>query len=287
MTNPQLTIGFIGAGKCGTALAKALSDAGYIVRGVASRSTESGSKLAAALPDAEPMASEQLVAQCNLVFITTPDDHIKDIVEEQLWRNGQYVVYCSGALELSQLDYILELGALRGCFHPLQTFSTASQANSLRDVSIGVEADSPLSIVLEQMVNRLGASVIRLAGINRARYHAAAVFASNYVIALHGAAKRIWESAGLSPESALKALSPLTTGAMENLKQLSLEQALTGPIARGDIVSIKSQLAILSATPDLHKLYRDLGAELLNLELGHGDTTKALLEKLFKDESSL
>lgn len=287
MTNPKLTIGFIGAGRCGAALAKALSDVGYLVRGIASRQEESANKLANLLPDAEQMTSGQLVAQCNLVFITAPDYTIKGVVEQQQWRNGQYVVYCSGAFELTHLNFILKFGAVPGCFHPLQSFAKSTHLNPFKDICIGVDADPPLANILEQMALRIGGSIIQLKGVNRARYHAAAIFVSNYVIALHGAATRIWESAGLAPESAQKALFPLTAGTVENLKQSTLNQALTGPIARGDTATIENQLAELSATPDLRDLYRELGAELLNLELGHSDATKSILEKLLKSETKL
>ena len=81
----------------------------------------------------------------------------------------------------------------------------------------------------------LGASPLDLSGVDRARYHAAAVLASNYVIALHEAAARAFELAGLPRKAARGALAPLTLGAANALAGLPLEQALTGPLARGDV----------------------------------------------------
>jgi len=281
---PQLTIGFIGAGRCGTALAKSLSEVGYTVNAIASRSEKSNRSFADLVPDAKPTTPTQVVATCDLVFITTPDGAIKKVVEQLQWRKGQYVVYSSGALELSNLNSVLEFGALRGCFHPLQSFTYSPHSDLFNGISIGVEADPDLDKLLEQMASRLGSTTVRLEGVNRARYHAAAIFANNYVVALHSAAARIWESAGLPSDSAQQALTPLTTSAVEYLKRLPQHQTLTGPIARGDTATIEKQLAALAATPDLEKLYRELGKELLNLELGHDDATKILLDKLLKNK---
>ncbi|MFC1664343.1 Rossmann-like and DUF2520 domain-containing protein [Pseudomonadota bacterium] len=277
-------IGFIGAGKCGSALAKVLSENGYSVIGIASRREESAEHLANQIPRAKSMLSAELVAMCGLVFVTVPDEAIQSIAAQHQWRKGQYVVYCSGALELKSLDIVLNFGAVRGCFHPLQSLTNNTASNPFDQISFGIEADLPLFPILEKMAHQIGGSVIDLKGINRARYHAAAVFASNYIVALHSAAARIWASAGLAADSAQNALNPLTMGAVENLKLTTLTQALTGPIARADTATIKSQLAGLASTPDLLRLYRNLGLELLNLDLGHSDITKSTLEQLLKGD---
>jgi predicted short-subunit dehydrogenase-like oxidoreductase (DUF2520 family) len=90
----------------------------------------------------------------------------------------------------------------------------------------------------------------------------AAVFASNYVVALASAAARSWALAGLPRESARPALGPLLAAVAANVTAFDLAQALTGPVARGDVGTIRAHLAALSGEPSLRDLYRDLALEL-------------------------
>ena len=127
----------------------------------------------------------------------------------------------------------------------------------------------------------LGAEPLHLAGVDRAAYHTAAVFASNYLVALYVAAARSFELAGLPAESARAALLPLSQGTLDNLRSLPAAQALTGPVARGDVQTVEGHLQALQGDGALRQLYRGLGAALLRLPLGLGararDRLKALL----------
>jgi predicted short-subunit dehydrogenase-like oxidoreductase (DUF2520 family) len=126
----------------------------------------------------------------------------------------------------------------------------------------------------------LGARVLRLEGVDRAGYHAAAVFASNYLVALHAAAAEAFAVAGLPPEAAAPALSPLTARAADNVARLPLAEALTGPLARGDRQTIERHLRALEASPQLSSLYRALGRQLLSLPLELPEATRAALQRM-------
>jgi predicted short-subunit dehydrogenase-like oxidoreductase (DUF2520 family) len=130
------------------------------------------------------------------------------------------------------------------------------------------------------VVEALGGRTFRLEGIDRAAYHAAAVFVSNDVVAAMAAASRAWTLAGLPAGEARGALSSLLTASAAAIAERPLTEALTGPVARGDVETIRGHLAALESEPELQALYRGLAAELLRLDMGHDAAATALCELL-------
>ncbi|MEE8337412.1 MAG: DUF2520 domain-containing protein [Dehalococcoidia bacterium] len=284
------SIAIIGAGRLGCSLAIALDSAshraGYALRAVASRDPASAEALAARIDGARAASPAEAAAASDLIFLTVPDGEIGPLAASLPWRGGQSAVHCSGALTLDVLAPAADAGALTGCLHPLQSFpsrslDTSDDASRFRDIACGIEAPPPLDAVLEGIATDLGASVLRLEGVDRARYHAAAVFASNYAVALAAAARRAWELAGLPGDRARAALAPLMLGAAQNIAGDELAAALTGPVARGDAATVERHLAALDGDPALAALYRRLGAELLALDLDHPADVAARLRELF------
>ena len=266
------SIAVIGAGRLGSSLAVALDAAAYPTHAIASRDPASAEALAARLGDwANPMTPAGAVDASELVFLTVPDAEIAPLAASLPWRAGQAVVHCSGAFGLDALAPATDAGAVAGCFHPLQTFpSRDAEPWRFEDVACGIEGADPLGTTLELLASDLGAGVVRLEGVDRGLYHAAAVFSSNYTVAVAAAAQRAWTLAGLPIEQAQSALSPLQLAAARNVSAGDLADVLTGPIARGDIATIERQLSTLDGDADseLGQLYRQLGRELLRLELG-------------------
>ena len=120
-----LSLGFIGAGRVGTALARALDRRGHRVLGVASRTVDSARRLAQMVPGCKSSTDPQEVAEAaGLVFITTPDEVIAQVAAQIRWHPGQIVVHCSGATSLEALQPAQEQGALVGGLHPLQSFAS-------------------------------------------------------------------------------------------------------------------------------------------------------------------
>jgi predicted short-subunit dehydrogenase-like oxidoreductase (DUF2520 family) len=276
----------LGASRLGTTLAGALARAGHAIAGVASRTPASAQAFAARLGGAaRPCEPAELVARCDLVFVAVPDLALVELAAALPWRTGQMAVHCSGALDLAVLDPARARGALRGCLHPLQSFPERFGAPSrFEGITCGIEGDGALATRLERICAELGARALPLSGVDRAAYHAAAVLAGNYVVALHAAAERAFALAGLPPEEGRTALAPLTLGAADNVHRLPLAEALTGPIARADTATIARQLAALSPDPELRALYARLGAALLALPLPLAKEQRAALEALLRNE---
>ena len=273
----------VGAGRLGSCLSVALLHAGYAVTSITSSSRDTARALVERLSGARAVDIETLVETSELVLLTVPDDALRELADRLPWRRGQQVVHCSGAHSLDVLQAAANAGAMCGCLHPLQSFPERfCDPQRFAGIACGVEAQGPLLDRLVRMCGDLGASVIALAGINRAAYHAAAVFASGYVIALHAAAAQAWTLAGLPPDQAQRALGPLTLSAAQNVQRLPLEAALTGPVARADVDTVARHTQALARAPELLALYRTLGMQLLALPLALNAEKRAALLALLE-----
>ncbi len=278
------TVGFIGAGRIASALAPALARAGYVVAAIASAHRASAEQLSAAVSAARATDPQDVVDTCEIVFLTVPDAAIAPAAHALTWRPGKAAVHCSGALGLESFAAVVRSGGLAGCLHPLQSFPMRETgAVSLADVWCGVEGPPPLAAHLEAMVQAFGGQAFSLEGIDRALYHASAVFANNFVVALASAAGRLWALAGLPPEAARPALAHLLFAGATNAATMELAGALTGPLKRGDVATVERHLAALATEPALAGLYRSLSLELLELSLAHSPDTAARLRALLED----
>jgi predicted short-subunit dehydrogenase-like oxidoreductase (DUF2520 family) len=266
-------IGFIGAGIVGTALAVRLKEMGYPVVAVASRTQDSAKRLAERLGDCQICDTGQAVADmAELIFITTPDDVIALVVEEIGWHPEQRVVHCSGADSLDILEPAAKARAQVGGFHPLQTFASVDYAiENLPGSTFALEAEEPLLSELKELAIILEGHWVELKAGDKVLYHAAAVFACNYMITLVNLAVDLWQIIGVPAPEATRALLPLLRGTINNLDNVGLPYCLTGPIARGDLGTIRKHLQALdSRAPALLPPYRELGLQTIPIAQAKG-----------------
>ena len=269
----MLKVGFIGAGTVGTALAVLLSQKGYRFVGASRRSRASSGKLAKIVSNFHLLDSNQAVADAaELVFITTPDDTIATVASEVHWRSGQSVVHCSGADSVDILEPARKAGAMVGGFHPLQTFAGVEQAiENIPGSTFGVEAEEPLLTTLKDIATVLGGHWIKLKAGDKVAYHAAAVFACNYLVTLVKMATDLWQTFSIPTDQATKALLPLIKGTLHNIETIGIPQCLTGPIARGDTGTVNKHLkALREKAPALLSPYKELGLQTIPIALAKG-----------------
>jgi len=279
----MLKLGFIGAGTVGTALAVRLSSKGYQVIVVSSRSQTSARKLAQAVSGCRAFNNNQDVADtAELIFITTPDDTIASVASGIQWHRGQSVVHCSGALSTDILESAKKLGAQVGAFHPLQTFAGVKQAiENIPGSTFAVEAEEPLLSTLKDIAHALDGYWIELKANDKVAYHAAAVIASNYLVTLVKLATDLWQSFNVPQSQATQALLPLIRGTIHNIDTVGIPQCLTGPIARGDIETIKKHLdALQKVAPALLSTYQELGLQTIPVALAKGRINQHQAEEL-------
>ncbi len=279
----MLKLGFIGAGTVGTALSVRLSSKGYQVIAVSSRSQTSAKKLAQAVSGCHAFNNNQDVADtAELIFITTPDDTIASVASEIQWHRGRSVVHCSGADSTDILESAKKLGARVGAFHPLQTFASVKQAiENIPGSTFAVEAEEPLLGTLKDIANALDGHWIELKADDKVVYHAAAVIACNYLVTLVKLATDLWQSFNIPQSQATQALLPLIRGTIHNIDTVGIPQCLTGPIARGDIETIKKHLdALQKVAPALLSTYQELGLQTIPVALAKGKINQHQAEEL-------
>lgn len=181
-------------------------------------------------------------------------------------------MHLSGALTLNALEALRPRHPI-GSFHPLQSFPEPRSPASLRGIVVAVDASSmSLRRRLAGLARVVGARPKRVGDRERVIYHAAAVFASNYVNALLGQAVRLLEASGWSEKEATAGLLALTEGTLANVRKRGVVAALTGPVRRGDVTTVERHLAALagSASPPVVDLYRMLGSIALEIAVGAG-----------------
>lgn len=284
----MLTIGFIGAGTTGTALALCLYKQGYKINAVYSRTQASAERLASKINGCEVKQSAQdVINNCKMIFITTPDDVILDVCQALKWRNDQYVIHCSGAHSTEILDHAIKMGAKAGGFHPLQTFAGIEQAiYNIPGSTFALEADEPLLTELKKMAISLGGNWIILKPEHKSLYHISAVFISNYLVTLTYIASTIWKTWDIDQSQAINALLPLLKGTLQNIQNIGLPNCLTGPIARGDSGTIKKHIdSLKDKYPELLDCYKILGKNTIPVALAKGkinEKSAAILYEIFE-----
>ena len=267
----------------GTALAMRLSDSGYRVVAVSSRSQTSSEKLAEVINSCRAVDSNQAVADAaDFVFITTPDEAIGTVTSEVKWHPEQNVVHCSGADSTEVLKPARQLGAQVGAFHPLQTFASVAQAiGNISGSTFALEADEPLLTTLKNMAIALNGQCIELTANDKVLYHAAAVIACNYLVTLVKISTDLWKTFNVPAHQATKALMPLLQGTLNNVDNVGIPQCLTGPIARGDIGTINKHLnALEKVDPAVLSTYCELGLQTIPIALGKGRINQKQAEEL-------
>jgi predicted short-subunit dehydrogenase-like oxidoreductase (DUF2520 family) len=289
MGRKMLKTGFIGAGKVGTALAVLLNRKGYTVAAVYDHTQSAAERLHSLVRSCQVMdSSQQLADIANLVFITTSDGAIEKVASQTKWTKGQNVVHCSGADSTAILKKAREDGAYAGVFHPLQTFAGVEQAiENIPGSTFAIEAEEPLLTTLKEMAQTLGGSSIQLKASDKVAYHAAAVFACNYLVTLVKISTDLWRTFSIPSDQAVKALLPLMRGTLHNIETIGLPQCLTGPIARGDIGTIRKHIDEVSdKTPSLLNSYKELGLQTIPIALAKGTIDKKKadeIERLIKN----
>jgi len=279
----MVKLGFIGAGTVGTALAVRLSAKGYKVVAVSSRSKISARNLAQTINGCQVLNNGQDVADAaEIVFITTPDDAIAPVVSQIQWHPGQSVVHCSGADSTDILEPAKKLGASVGVFHPLQTFASVRQAmENISGSTFALEAEEPLLSILKGMATALDGHWVELKASDKVVYHAAAVIACNYMVTLVKLATDLWQTFAVPPHQATQAILPLLRGTINNIDTVGIPQCLTGPIARGDVGTVKKHInALQKIAPSLLPTYQELGIQTIPIALAKGRINERQAQEL-------
>jgi predicted short-subunit dehydrogenase-like oxidoreductase (DUF2520 family) len=240
-------IGIVGAGAVGTALGVALTRAHWPVHAVASRDQARRERFRSLVEVnrafAEPLA---MLDEVELIILAVPDDAIAAVAGSLRMYGGQAMIHTSGALGAEVLAPAMAAGTQIGAFHPLVAFADIERAvAALHGATVAIEGDDQLADLLARMADAIGATAVRLAPGSKSAYHAAAVLAAGGFVALLDAIAELGRVAGLDEAGSLAIYGPLIEGTLGNARALGIQAALTGPMTRGDLGTLRSHIETL------------------------------------------
>lgn len=282
--NQSLTkgpIGIAGAGRIGQALGKILHDAGQPVVAIASRTQKHASSAAAFIGrEVAAVSYTDLPRSCSRLIIAVPDDALPAVVcllAESGWKDGT-VVHTSGVNGTEVLASLAAQGSSCAALHPLQTVPSAEKGlTALIGCQYVLTGDGEAAQWSREIVGLLLGRVLELPNEARALYHAAAVLLCNDFVVLAEAGFRLLAEAGLSREVAARAFASLADESVKNVFTMSRGAALTGPVARGDLGTIRKHLLAIQSVKsssgevdEIEEIYRVLGSYALRLARERG-----------------
>ena len=254
----RLRVGVVGAGRVGAVLGAALHRVGHVPVAVSAVSQASRARAEALLPGVPVVPVDEVVRAADLVLLTVPDDALADLVTGLVatgaLQRGTLVAHTSGRHGLAVLEPALAAGALPLALHPALPFAgTAVDLERLVGTAFGVTAPEPLLPVAEALVLEMGGEPVRLTEEQRPLWHAALAHGANHLTTLVASAADLLRAAGVAEPGPV--LAPLLGSALDGALVRG-DDALTGPVARGDAGTVAAHLAALAAAaPDVLPSY--------------------------------
>ncbi|WP_248959746.1 Rossmann-like and DUF2520 domain-containing protein [Sphaerisporangium perillae] len=253
----RLAVGVLGAGRVGSVLGAALAQAGHYLVAAAGVSDASRRRALDRL-GVDIFQPDEVIRMADLVLLTVPDDVLADLVSglaaAGVDLRGKMLVHASGAYGLGVLNPATAAGALPFALHPVMTFTGRDDdMRRLVGCSFGVTAPDPLRPVAEALVIEMGGEPVWIADEDRALYHAALAGAANHMVTLIAESQELLKKIGV--EHPGRMLGPLLGAALDNALRLGLS-GLTGPVVRGDAVTVRKHVdALILAAPEAADAY--------------------------------
>jgi predicted short-subunit dehydrogenase-like oxidoreductase (DUF2520 family) len=245
MGAPLLNI--VGAGHVGRVLGRLFASSGALhVQDVLTRSRASAGDAVNFMQAGRAVGAIGELRPADVWMLAVGDDQIAPVCA-QLAATGllrdALVFHCSGARSSAELRSAAEAGARVASVHPVRSFADpAAVAADFAGTFCGVEGDFAM---LAPALARIGARTVVIDAAAKTVYHAAAVFASNYLVTVIDAALRAYQAAGIPEDVARELACPLATETLANVFRLGPAAALSGPIARGDMLTVARQQAAI------------------------------------------
>jgi predicted short-subunit dehydrogenase-like oxidoreductase (DUF2520 family) len=258
----ERSVSIIGPGNWGSSLAHALRLAGIPLHEVI-----------------VPATLDRAQLNADVLWLCVPDAAIAAVARRLVQRvgarglKGQIVVHSSGALSSGVLKAAAKVGASVASVHPMMSFPTRTPV-PLQGVPFGVEADAAARRILYAMVRRIGGRPFLIksgneAG-NKALYHAVGTLSSPLLVSHLVAAQQAAELAGFSPRQARRLIEPIARATLDSVFARGAAKSFSGPIARGDVQTIRLHLQALKSHPMLAGVYRSLALYALEVLPGQG-----------------
>lgn len=286
MTQPaRLAVGVIGVGRAGSVLAAALARAGHTVVAVHAVSQRSRERAENMLPGVPVVTAPEVFNRADLVLITVPDDELIGFIDaaaaEDWVHPGQFVVHSSGRYGIAALAPLTAAGALPLALHPVMTLTGRLQdVDRLVGCPFGVTAPGELQAAAAALVVEMGGEPMFVAEERRSLYHAALAHSANHMITLVAESMDLLRVVGVDEPDRM--LGPLLSAALDNALAYG-DQALTGPVSRGDSGTVAAHLAELDkVSMPMADAYRALARRTADRALAAGTLDPVLAARLLE-----
>jgi predicted short-subunit dehydrogenase-like oxidoreductase (DUF2520 family) len=245
-------LNIVGAGHVGRALGSLFAArAVFAVQDVLTRGIDSARAAVGFIGAGQALDAGTLPRPAAVWMLAVSDDRIAAVaamLAASVTVRGAVVFHCSGAKASTELDVLRQAGAHIASVHPVRSFADpAAVAADFDGTFCGVEGDEEALALLLPAFAAIGARPVRIDAAAKTVYHAASVFASNYLVTVLDAALRAYQAAGIPSAVALELARPLASESLANVFRLGPETALSGPIARGDVATVARQQAAVGA----------------------------------------
>lgn len=266
-----MNITIIGAGRVGKTLGRLFrTRPSTTINAVFNQSKESSEAAINFIGAGRCVSDFSALPPADLTLITSPDAIIVDIAyqlaEKTKIKAGSLFVHCCGALSSDILSPLKDKGAYVASIHPMRSFANPELAvDSFAGTYCAIEGDQEAMVRLVPFFEGIGAVTFRIAQDKKALYHAASVFASNYLVTLGQEAINCLREAEVDEPIATRIILSLMRSVFENLdSSQSPQEALTGPIQRADLTTIEAHLQALK-NEEKKQLYSRLGEATIAL----------------------
>ncbi len=261
-----MEIGIVGAGRVGCSIGRYLRGHDVSVAGYYSKSKESVEFAATFTKTTAFSSLGELVKASDMIFITTPDDEIRSVWESIVENpiQGKIVCHFSGSLSSVVFSGRRQAGASGCSAHPMYAFSSKDTSyKQLNQVLFTMEGDRKALDFVGSVWEQTGIRFCVIDSEKKERYHAAASMISNMMIGLYQMGIDMLRDCGFEENQARTLAEPLVRDNIRHLLTTSPEQALTGPIERGDTATVRKHLAVLTDTE--RDVYINLAQKLIGI----------------------
>jgi len=279
--------GFIGAGKVGCTLGKYFTINGIEVSGFYSRNLSSAQFAAELTGKKAYKELSEIINDSDTLFITVPDGAVRGVYEQltKLGINGKVLCHCSGSMTSREAFPDIDKYGAYGCsVHPL--FPISSRTDSYKVLSEAffcIEGDREPAGKWRDIIRSMGNTARMIAGESKSSYHAACAIMSNLVCGLAQTSLELLKGCGFTEKEALAALRPLAENNIKNIFENNPSAALTGPVERNDVGTIKKHLDCIPEGID-SEIYKCVSLKLTELaQLRHPDSDYSELIYLLDD----
>lgn len=269
------TLNLIGAGRVGGTLAQLWAAQGvFRLQAVLSRSAQAAHGLVGSLGQGQVVTELATMLAADVWLLAVPDTQIASVATALADVPGlppAIAWHCSGFLAAGELAPLQACGWAVASTHPALSFADATLAvQQFPGTVCALEGDAPAVALARAAYTAIGGQCVELQAADKPLYHAAAVFASNFLPVLQAVAAELWQGTGVPPEWVHALANGFMQRAAANVQALGPRAALTGPAARGDVAVVQAQLAALAQRDaTLGQAYAALSALAVRLAGGN------------------